>query len=83
MRVNRDRVYYNGVSQPFTSVAWNGTVSYSDSGLAMARQMYPDGYVRYFQSSIDEVRIYSRVLTQAEIQALMLNYDPGEFQNGG
>lgn len=28
---------------------------------------------------LDEVRIFNRALTAAEIRALMLNYDPGEF----
>ncbi|MFH1428397.1 MAG: LamG domain-containing protein [Candidatus Margulisiibacteriota bacterium] len=33
----------------------------------------------FFNGLIDEIRVYNRVLSSAEIRSLMLNYDPGEF----
>jgi hypothetical protein len=62
------KIYYNGVSQPLTSVDWNGTISYSGTYLAIGRQK--DYENRFFNGKIDEVRMYNRALSEAEVKTL-------------
>ena len=61
-------VYYNGVSQPLTSAGWDGSVDYVVNW-NIGRQ--PDaGGRRYFKGAIDNVKIFSKALSQEEIDAL-------------
>ncbi len=68
-KANEDaKVYYNAVSQPLAGVLWNGSVNYT-ANWNIGRQ--PDiGGWRYFKGTIDDVRIYNRALSGAEIEAL-------------
>jgi hypothetical protein len=60
------RLFVNGTQ--VSSVAQNGSIATSANPL----QIGGDGiYGQYFQGAIDEVRIYNRALSQAEIQADM------------
>lgn len=62
------KIYYNGVSQPLTTVSWNGSISYNGNYIAIGRQKdYSD---RFFNGKIDEVRIYNRALSETEVKAL-------------
>ena len=68
-KANEDaKVYYNGVLQTSTSVSgWNGTLSYTNAEFAIGRQAeYGD---RYFNGIIDEVKIYRRAISDAEVLA--------------
>lgn len=62
------RIYYNGVLQPSASKPWTGNINYS-ANWSIGRQM---GMNRFFQGKVDDVRIWSRALSQAEIQDYML-----------
>ena len=69
-KANQDAViYYDGVSQPQTSAAWDGSVTYSGNGLAIGEQMDPS-YPRHFNGLIDDVRVFGRALTADEVAAL-------------
>ncbi|MHC4753519.1 MAG: LamG domain-containing protein, partial [Planctomycetota bacterium] len=68
-KANEDAiVYYNAVSQPLTSVPWEGTVNYTvDWNIGR----YPDrGGRRYFDGKIDDVIIYDRALSAEEVEEL-------------
>lgn len=60
------RIYYDGVLQPSTSALWPGGVTYNSSWFAMGRQKDLN---RPFKGKIDDVRIYARALTGAEVAA--------------
>jgi len=62
------RIYYNGVSQPLTTVSWNGSISYNGNYFAIGRQK--DYTNRFFNGKIDEVRVYNRALSEIEVKAL-------------
>lgn len=62
------KIYFNGVAQPVTSVAWNGSVSYAGAFFAIGRQR--DASNRFFNGQIDEVRVFNRSLSESEVQAL-------------
>ncbi|HNW97379.1 MAG TPA: T9SS type A sorting domain-containing protein [Bacteroidales bacterium] len=62
------KIYYNGVLQPSTSVAWTGSISYDNTMFAMGKQK--DYSNRFFNGKMDEVRVYNRALNETEIQAL-------------
>jgi hypothetical protein len=60
-------VYVNGVSDA-TPVAVTGTITDGGEGIVIGRPTVTNA--NYFNGSIDEVRIYNRALTQAEIKRL-------------
>ncbi len=67
-KANEDaQIYYNGVLQPSTSVSWDGSITYSDAWFAIGRQK---DLGRLFTGSIDDIRIYNRALSSAEIDSL-------------
>jgi large repetitive protein len=62
------RIYYNGVLQPSTSVNWDGAIGYGGAEYDLGRQSdYGD---RYFGGTLDDVQVYGRALTAAEIAEL-------------
>ncbi|RMG72276.1 MAG: LamG domain-containing protein, partial [Bacteroidetes bacterium] len=61
------KLYVNGVYIGATSIA--GTLTHSTNPLTIGYDMVNAG--RYFEGKIDEVRIWSDIRTQAEIQAHM------------
>jgi hypothetical protein len=66
---NPARIYYNGVlQQSVTSEsAWNGTITYGGSWLAIGQQ---SDYNRPFNGLADEVQIYNVALSQADIAGI-------------
>lgn len=60
-------IYYNGVLQPSTSKNWTGNITYT-ANWSIGRQQ---DLTRFFKGKIDEVRIWNRALTQAEVQDVM------------
>ena len=62
----RQRIYINGVFA--SSRQQTGTLATSNGALRMGGNLV---YGEFFQGRIDEVRIYSRMLTDLEIQADM------------
>ena len=62
------KIYYNGVLQPLTSDIWTGSVSYTGAYFAIGRQR--DYSNRFFNGSVDEVRVYNRALSESEIYVL-------------
>jgi hypothetical protein len=67
-------VYYNGALQPSTSVPWDGAITYNGSELDIGRQSGISN--RYFNGVIDEVQIFDRALTAAEISELSYAVTP-------
>ena len=68
-KANEDaKIYYNGVLQPLTSVAWTGSISYTNTMFAIGKQK--DYMDRYFNGKIDEVRVYNRALNETEVHTL-------------
>ncbi|MFM8443832.1 MAG: LamG domain-containing protein [Methylococcus sp.] len=61
------KIYYNGVSQAVASAAWAGKISYDGTELSIGRQKDLN---RYFFGQIDNVRIYNRALSPAEVLSL-------------
>lgn len=59
------KIYYNGVLQPSTSVAWSGAVSYTSAWFAIGQQKDLN---RSFNGKIDDVRLYNRALSSTEVQ---------------
>jgi sugar lactone lactonase YvrE len=73
-KANEDgKIYYNGVLQPSTSVAWSGSISYNGAWFAIGQQKDLD---RPFNGLIDEVEVFNRALTPDEIQFI---FDAGSF----
>lgn len=67
-KANEDaKIYYNGVLQPVTSVAWSGAISYQGGWFAIGQQKDQN---RPFNGLIDEAQVYNRALTAAEVQAI-------------
>lgn len=67
-KANEDgKIYYNDQLQPSSSVAWDGSITYSNTWLAIGKQKDTE---RLFNGFIDDVRIYNRALTESEIQTL-------------
>ena len=60
------RVYINGTQM--ASRAMSGGIQVNADALRIGGSSYPNSF---FQGTIDEVRIYSRALSQSEIQADM------------
>jgi streptogramin lyase len=60
-------IYYNGVLQPSTSTPWDGWLGFS-ANWNIGRQL---NTLRFFQGKTDEVRIWSRALSQDEIRDVM------------
>ena len=70
------RIYYNGVLQPSTSAAWNGSITYTGAELDIGRQM---GFTnRFFNGVIDDVQIFERALTAQEIAELAVRIPPDQ-----
>ncbi|HOY30862.1 MAG TPA: CehA/McbA family metallohydrolase [Bacteroidales bacterium] len=68
-KANEDaRIYYNGVSQPISSVAWSGNVSYTGTYFAIGRQ--GDYTNRFFSGNIDDVRVFDRKISESEVRSL-------------
>jgi hypothetical protein len=62
------KVYYNGVSQPLTSVPWpSGTISYAGAWFAIGQQK---DIPRPFKGLIDEPEVFNRAISQSEVQAI-------------
>ena len=59
-------VYIDGMSQPKTVITNTLSVSIANSSPFLVGQFFGD----YFDGSIDEVRVYNRALTEAEVKAL-------------
>ena len=70
------KIYYNGVLQPSNSVSWNGSVAYTGAELDIGRQS--DFSNRYFNGVIDEVQIYNRALSEAEIGGFFSSFIPDQ-----
>jgi hypothetical protein len=65
-------IYVNGVQSDDRTSAVNGAgTPQTDAGTPFTIGNRPVDNARNFNGSIDEVRVYNRVLTQAEIQALV------------
>lgn len=63
------KLYINGVLQTTTSVtAGSGSIPFGASGTM--KVAYHQLWNTYFRGSLDDLRIYNRVLTDAQIQAL-------------
>src|SRR5262249_7938171 len=68
-RANEDaKIYYNGVLQPSTSVPWSGSISYNGAWFAIGQQKDIN---RPFNGLIDEVEVFNRALSQAEIRSIV------------
>lgn len=68
-KANEDaKIYYDGVLQPSTSLAWDGSIGYTGAEFDIGRQS--DFSDRYFKGSLDDVQIYNRALSDVEIQRL-------------
>jgi len=71
-------IYINGVeSTGGTTVDGGGGAPYDDSTTPFTVGNRPTDNARGFNGSIDEVRVYNRVLSAAEIQALADSTAPG------
>jgi hypothetical protein len=65
---NQDSVvYYNGVPQPLQDLSWPGKISYDGTWFAIGQQ---SDLNRPFNGLIDEVQVYDRALSAAEVQAI-------------
>jgi beta-fructofuranosidase len=64
---NTANIYYNGVLQASNSVAWTGTVSYTNSWFAIGQEKDEN---RPFTGLIDEVQVYDTALTAAQVQGI-------------
>jgi fibronectin type 3 domain-containing protein len=69
-------IYINGVLADGASTAGSGT-AYDDSTTPLTIGNRPVDNARGFSGAIDEIRVYNRVLTTAEIQALADSTVPG------
>jgi hypothetical protein len=67
----QSQVYFNGVLQPSNSGGyaeiWPGTVSYTNTWFQIGQETNEN---RPFTGLIDEVQVYNKSLTQAQIQAI-------------
>ena len=70
------KIYYDGVLQPSTSLAWDGAISYNGAEMDIGRQS--DYSNRYFNGRIDDVQIYNRALSDAEIRAFLAVLSPDQ-----
>lgn len=61
------KVYYNGLLQPSTSKNWTGNITYT-ANWSIGRQQ---DMTRFFIGKIDEVRIWNRALSEAEVREVM------------
>ncbi|QQG44288.1 MAG: DUF2341 domain-containing protein [Candidatus Roizmanbacteria bacterium] len=65
------KIYYNGVPQPITSVAWTGAITYTAAQLNIGRQRDASGSTyRYFNGQIDDVKIFNYALTADQVTNL-------------
>jgi len=67
-----DRIYVNGVAGANQA---QGAPDDSTGALRIGQQK--NGFNRYFTGSIDDVRLYNRVLSVSEMQTLSSQYQPG------
>ena len=65
---NPGKIYYDAVLQPSASATWSGGVSYDSNGFGMGDQK--DLGSRIFKGGMDDVRVYGRELSAAEVEAL-------------
>ncbi len=63
------KTYLNGVLEGTTGYA-GGTIAYDSTALTIGRRYTASGYNAYFNGIIDELRIYSRALTDADVLQL-------------
>src|SRR5262249_11374212 len=71
MDASNIHIFINGVAADSTSGLTNGSgVPISDAGTPLTIGNRPVDNARGFNGSIDDVRIYNGVLTQAQIQAI-------------
>jgi hypothetical protein len=64
-------VYVDGVAQSTTgSIAFTNTATDNTTSAIAAIGSQDDGSVDYFDGQMDDVRIYSRALTAAEVKQL-------------
>ena len=69
MNSGQFKIYMNGVLQTTSPVdAGSGSVPFSASGTM--KIAYHQLWNTYFRGSLDDLRIYNRALTDAQIQAL-------------
>ena len=75
------RIYLDGVSKTVTVGVGsnNGTYGGLDSAakFSIGSELFGDSNYLYFNGSIDDVRVYNRVLSATEITALYESYNPG------
>jgi len=71
-------VYIDGAKVPSTAVTTGG-YSGSLSGLGGTVMVYHQAWATYFIGSLDDVRIYTRALSAAEIRKLYINNDIHDF----
>ncbi len=62
-----NNIYLNGVDQTLQDTASNAIINGSTVGFSIGARTDP---ARYFNGSIDDVRIYNRALSAAEVKAL-------------
>ena len=60
-------VYYNNLPQPITCLPWSGGISYNGAWFTIGQQK--DLY-RPFNGLIDDVRVFNRSLTPAEVDSI-------------
>jgi len=63
-------LYINGVLQTTTVVVNAGSGSIPFTGTSTMKIAYHQPWNTYFRGSLDDLRIYNRALTDAQIQAL-------------
>lgn len=73
------KLYVNGVNVS-TTASGTGALGSANTGPLVIGGFDNSGSVsRLFPGTIDEVRVYNRGLTAAEVRSLMLGFEPGEF----
>jgi gliding motility-associated-like protein len=71
------KIYLNGVLIKSTTLTWNGLNQCPNADIQLGR--WWSGDLQSFQGKIDELRIYDRVITQDEINALCNCSLPADF----
>ena len=75
------KIYINGVSQSLSSGGSGGTPNTADANYGIGYDAPWNGNGRYFMGDIDDVRVYSRALSQSD--ATELYNDTNSGQNNG
>ena len=73
------RIYIDGIQLPTTGTPAFDNNTFGADNVGQSALGSGVGGLACFKGSLDEVRIFDRVLTAAEIRSLMLNYDPSEY----